>query len=139
MKLIGAILLIYSYLYHFVLGLILTAIASLALASGQHNLNLPMLPWKGAQLTHWTLFLGIAAIICVVLAVTNLFRYLFPIWCVIVVWLMLRGFFIAGSYTFSGPGNFRAIAWLFIGAIVAFLASLQLYSSRTRQIRAARV
>ncbi len=139
MKLIGAILLIYSYLYHFVLGLILTAIASLALASGQHNLNLPMLPWKGAQLTHWTLFLGIAAIICVVLAVTNLFRYLFPIWCVIVVWLMLRGFFIGGSYTFSGPGNFRAIAWLFIGAIVAFLASLQLYSSRTRQIRAARV
>ena len=88
MKLIGAILLIFSYLYHFLLGLILTVIASLALASGQNNLNLAMLPWKGGQLTYWVLALGIGAIIFVLLAVTNLFRWLFPIWCLIVVWLM---------------------------------------------------
>ena len=139
MKLIGAILLIFSYLYHFLLGLILTAVGSLALASGQNNLNLAMLPWKNEQLTYWVLTLGIGAIVFVLLAVTNLFRWLFPIWCLIVVWLMFRGFFIAGTYTFSGPSNFRSVVWLFIGAIVAFLASLQVYKPRTRQSRAARV
>jgi hypothetical protein len=138
LKLIGAILLIFSYLYHFLLGLILTAIGSLALASGQNNLNLTMLPWKGEQLTYWVLALGIGAIVFVLLAVTNLLRWLFPIWCLIVVWLMFRGFFVAGTYTFSGPANFRTVVWLFIGAIVAFLASLQLYKPRTRKTRAAR-
>jgi hypothetical protein len=136
LKLIGAILLIFSYLYHFVLGLILTAVASLALSSGQPNLNLGMLPWKGEQLTYWVLALGVAAIVFVLLAVTNLFRWLFPIWCLLVVWLMIRGFFIAGSYTFSGASNFRGVVWLVLGAIVAFLASLQLY--KPRPIRAAR-
>jgi hypothetical protein len=139
LKLIGAILLIFSYLYHFLLGLILTVIASLALASGQNNLNLAMLPWKGGQLTYWVLALGIGAIIFVLLAVTNLFRWLFPIWCLIVVWLMFRGFFVAGTYTFSGPSSFRGVVWLFLGAIVAFLASLQLYKSRARKTRVARV
>jgi hypothetical protein len=139
LKLIGAILLIFSYLYHFLLGLILTAIGSLALASGQNNLNLAMLPWKGEQLTYWVLALGIGAIVFVLLAVTKLFRWLFPIWCLIVVWLMFRGFFVAGTYTFAGASAFRTVVWLFIGAIVAFLASLQLYRSRTKQSRAARV
>jgi hypothetical protein len=138
LKLIGAILLIFSYLYHFLLGLILTAIGSLALASGQNNLSLAMLPWKGEQLTYWVLALGIGAIIFVLLAVTKLFRWLFPIWCLIVVWLMFRGFFIAGTYTFSGPSTFRSVVWLFIGAIIAFLASLQLYRLRPRQTPAAR-
>jgi len=139
LKLIGPILLIFSYLYHFLLGLILTVIASLALASGQNNLNVAMLPWKGEQLTYWVLALGIGAIIFVLLAVTNLFRWAFPIWCLIVLWLMFRGFFVAGTYTFSGPSSFRGVLWLFLGAIVAFLASLRLYISRARQTRAARV
>ena len=139
MKLIGAILLIFSYLYHFLLGLILTAIGSLALASGQNNLNLAMLPWKGEPLTYWVLALGIGAIVFVLLAVTNVFRWLFPIWCLIVVWLMFRGFFVAGTYTFSGPSSFRGVVWLLIGAIVACLASLQLFRPRTRKSRAARV
>jgi hypothetical protein len=139
LKIIGAILLIYSYLYHFILGLILMALGSLAEASGQHNLNLPMLPWKGAELTHWTLVLGLCAIVSVVLAVTNWFRYLFPIWCLAVVWLMIKGFLIAGTYTFSTPGSFRSVVWLIIGAIVAFLASLQLYRFRTKRNRTATV
>src|SRR4051794_14364634 len=127
LKLIGTILLIYSYIYHFILGLLLTAIACLTLASGQHNLHLTMLPWKGEALTWWVLALGLGAILFVVLAVTRVFRYAFPLWCLFVAIMMVRGFFIQGSYVFSGPSNFRAIAWLTVGAFGAFLASLQLF------------
>ncbi len=133
MKLIGTVLLIYSYTYHFILGLLLTAIAVLTLASGRHNLHLTMLPWKDEALTYWVLALGLGAIIFVVLAVTNLFRYAFPFWCLFVAFMMVRGFFITGSYVFSGPSNFRAVVWLTIGAIGAFLATLQLFKPRAQR------
>jgi hypothetical protein len=130
LKLIGTVLLIYGYIYHFILGLLLTAIACLTLASGQHNLHLAMLPWKGQALTFWVLALGLGAILFVVLAATRLFRYAFPLWCLFVAIMMFRGFFMTGAYVFSGPSNFRAVVWLTIGALGAFLASLQLFKPR---------
>ena len=131
LKLTGTILRIYSYLYHLILGLFLTALGGLTLASGHHNLNLGMLPWKGASLTWWVFGLGLAGIVFVVLAVTNLFRFAFPLWCLFVAILMIRGFFLSFGYVFSGPDQFRAIVWLTIGAFGAFLSSLPLFQRRT--------
>ena len=130
MNIVGLILRIYSYIYHFILGLFLAALGALALASGMHNLNLGMLPWKGQELTYWTLGLGLAAIVCVILAVTGWFRWLFPLWCLFVVIMMIKGFFLTPTYVFAGSGSFKGAIWLTIGAIGAFLSSLMLYKPR---------
>lgn len=121
----GKILRGFSYIYHFILALLLTVIGALTLSSGLHNLNLTMLPWKGAELTYWVLGLGIAGLVITLLAVTGAFRYLFPLWCLFALTMMVRGFFWNSSpFVFSGPGQFRTIILFVIGAIVAFLASL---------------
>lgn len=132
MNIVGLLLRVYSYIYHFILGLFLTALGGLALGMGTHNLNLGMLPWKGASLTYWTLGLGIAALVVVILAVTDWFRWLFPLWCLFVVIMMIKGFFLTPTYIFAGSGGFKLAIWLTIGAIVAFLSSLMLYKRRER-------
>ena len=128
-RVIGLILRIYSYLYHLVLSLVLLAIAIVTMAGGVHNLNLPMLPWKGAELTQWVLGLAIAGLVSTVLAMTGIFRFLFPIWCLAVFVLMARGFFLS-LYVYDGESHFRWVVALFVGAFGAFLASLQLFKSK---------
>ena len=129
MRVAGLVLRIYSYIYHLVLSLILVAIAIVTYSGGVHNLNLPMLPWKGAALTQWVLGLGIAGLVSTILAFTGVFRFLFPIWCLTVVVMMVRGFFLS-QYVYEGPEHFRTIVWVVAGAIVAFLASLPLFRSK---------
>lgn len=125
MKILGFVLRTYSYLYHLILSLFLFGLAMLTLAGGQHNLHLGMLPWSGIELTHWVLVLGISGLLATALAVTGIFRFVFPLWCLVVVILMIRGFFLS-TFTYSGPDQFRSVVWLVIGAAVAFLASLTL-------------
>jgi hypothetical protein len=127
---LGTILRIYSYLYEFLLSLVLVAIGGLTLSSGLHNLKLPMLPWTGAALTYWVFWLGVAGIVITLLAVTRVFRYLFPLWCLFIFVMMVRGFFLSGGFVFSGPAQFKAVVWLVIGALGAFLASLQEFKPR---------
>ena len=104
MKLIGLILRIYSYLYHTVLCLFLLGLGTVASIGGAHNLNLGMLPWKGAELTHYVLILSIAGLVAVLLAITGLLRQLFPLWCLLVVVMMVRGFFLS-PFAYSGPAQ----------------------------------
>lgn len=129
LRLIGLLLRIYSYLYHIVLCLFLLAIAIVTMAGGVHNLNLPMLPWKGQELTLWILWASIAGLISTILAMTGIFRFLFPIWCLAVLVMMVRGYFL-GMYVYEGPGHFRSVVLLVAGALLAFLASLTLLKAR---------
>lgn len=131
MKIIGVLFRLYSYLYHLILCLFLVGIALVTIAGGQHNLKLGMLPWTGAELTHWVLTLGLAGLIATLLAMTGVFTLLFPVWCMVVVILMIRGFFLS-SYAYSGPDEFRSVLWLVIGAIVALFASLSVRWRRKR-------
>ena len=129
MNLAGAIFRFYSYIYQFILALFLTALGGLTLASGQNNLSLGMLPWKGAALTYWVFGLGLAGLVMVALAVAGVFRYLFPLWCLVIAILMIRGFFLS-SYVFAGAGQFQLAVWLTIGALIAFAASLSVLRPR---------
>ena len=88
--------------------------------------------WKGAALTYWVFALGLMGLIVVILAVTNLFRFLFPLWCLLVAILLIRGYFLS-SYVFAGAGQFRFAVWLTIGALVALVASLTLLPPRRRK------
>jgi hypothetical protein len=130
--LMATILRLYSYLYHLVLALILLAISGVALASNVHTLNLPMFPWKGDELIHYLLMGGLVGLISVILAMTGVFKYLFPLWTLVVFVMMARGFLIL-PYTFSGKDEFYEILILIAGAFVAFLSSLTLFRSQNRR------
>ena len=124
------ILRLYSYLFHLILALFLLGVAIVASDPGQ-NLQLGMLPWKGEELHTWLLYGSIAGVIVVLLAITRLFPYLFPVWALVVLVLMIRGYFLQ-PYTFSGRPEFNLSLWLTGGALLAFLASLTIFRKRKR-------
>lgn len=120
----------FAYLYHIALALFLLGLAGVALTTSR-SLNLEMLPWKGADLTQWLLWGSIGGLISVVLAVTGVFRFLFPVWALLVVVLMCRGFLLQ-PYSFGGKDPFYQVLALIIGAVIASLASLTLFKPRRR-------
>ena len=128
---IGAILRAYSYLYHLALSLFLLGISAIAMMSDT-NLLLPMLPWTGETLVASVFWAGIFGIASVLLAVTGFFRYLFPLWCLVVLVMMVRGYLLQG-YTFSGSDEFYRVLALIAGALLAFLFSLTLFRARKRR------
>jgi hypothetical protein len=118
-------------LYHVILALLLLGLGIAGLSTGKDNLNLGMLPWEGARLTQALLVLGVVGLLCVVLAVTGWLRFLFPLWALVILILMVRGFFLS-PYTFDGKDQFTEAIWLTVGALVAFVASLSLFARRKR-------
>ncbi|MEO8128974.1 MAG: hypothetical protein ABJF23_25875 [Bryobacteraceae bacterium] len=127
----ATLLRLYSYLYHLVLALILFAISGVAIASDVHTLNLQMFPWKGDELIHWVFYGSIVGLAATALAMTGVFRYLFPLWTLIVFVMMVRGFLVL-PYTFTGKDEFNAVLWLIAGAFGAFLSSLTLFKRDVR-------
>jgi hypothetical protein len=129
--LIARILRVYSYLFHFLLCLFLVGMAILSMMS-PGRLRLDVLPWTGQDLTRWMLWGSIAGIFTIVLAVTGIFRYLFPLWALAVLVLMVRGYLLQ-PYTFEGKEPFYQALWLIGGALLAFLASLTLFRRKKRR------
>ena len=126
MDILGAVLRLYSYLYQFVLSAFLFLVSVVVLIGGKNDLRLAMLPWEGATLTYWVFGLSLAGLIITLLAVTGVFRFAFPLWCLFVVIMMARGFFLSPFYYSGGADQFRGAVWLFVGAVAAFLSSLTL-------------
>jgi hypothetical protein len=119
---LGFLLRLFAYLYQLALSLFLIGLGLVAWASGPTDLNLGMLPWQGAALTRIILALGIVGLACVLLAGSRL-RWIFPLWCLFVLIMMIRGFF-QSSYSFAGANQFQLAVALTAGALVAFLGSL---------------
>lgn len=128
----GALLRLYSYVYEFFLSLILFLISVVVLIGGKHQLSMPMLPWEGASLTYWLFGLSLTGLVITVLAVLGRLRLLFPIWCLVVVCFMAKGFFLSSFYYSGGADQFRGAVLLFIGAVGALLSSLTLLKQDQR-------
>jgi hypothetical protein len=67
--------------------------------------------------------LGVIGLFSTLLALFGIFRYLFPLWAALVVWLMVKGFFLS-SLTFSGPGTFRWAVLITLGGVLAFFGAV---------------
>jgi hypothetical protein len=130
---VAMIMRLFSYLYHLVLALFLLGISGIVLTSGSNNLRLGMLPWTGDQLLNWVFWGSLIGLTVVLLAVTGKFRYLFPIWALIVLVMMIRGYLI-GPYVFSGSSDFSWTLLLIFGALLAFLGSLTVFRMRARRV-----
>lgn len=125
------ILRFYAYVFHFLLSLFLVGISAVALIS-PNNLRLEMLPWREEELTKWLLVGGIVGLLSIALAVTGIFRFLFPLWTLLVLVLLVRGYLLQ-PYTFGGKESFYQTLWFIGGALLAFIASLTLFRAKRRR------
>ncbi len=124
---------VYSYIYHLILALLMVAVSVIVWTGRTNNLRLGMLPWTGQSLTRALLWGGIIALLCVFLAIAGWLRFLFPIWALVVLVMMVRGYLL-GSYSFSSRSEFEWVLALIFGALLAFFGSLTVFrSSRPRR------
>jgi hypothetical protein len=106
-----------SYLFHFLLALLLLGIAGLAMASGPQDLRLDMLPWSGSTLDYVLLAGSLFGLLSIALAVTGRLRFLFLLWSLAVAVLLTKGY-IFSSYRL-GAGEWRRAVYLMAAAWVA--------------------
>ena len=123
---------LFAYLFHLCLSLFLLAIGTFAAMSGAHDLNLGMLPWEGSTLVRALIVLGLVGLLCTIPAMTGALRWLFPLWALVVLGMMVRGFYLS-SYSFADNAEFRFSLWLTAGAFIAFLASLSLLTKKPKR------
>ncbi len=126
---IGALLRIYSYLYHLALAFFLFGLSLVAIASQSHSLNLGMLPWKGSELTYWLFGAGLLGIVSVLLAMVGKLRFLFLLYAIAVFGIMFRGYFVSG-YSFGDKDAFRMAIWLTAGALLAIFGALSQFRKK---------
>jgi hypothetical protein len=109
-------------LFHIVLVAFMLAASGLAWLHGS-TLVIGFLPWKGLDLIHWVFYSGLAGLAVTALAAKRLVPALFLLWNVVVVFMLVRGYFFS-SYGF-GPGRSVSFALCFIAAaLVAAIGSV---------------
>lgn len=118
MAVVSAILRFLAYVYHGLFALVLLALGTvLTLANAGNSVRLDMLPWSGAAAV-WSLLVGgIIGLAVVILAIRGILRPLFFLWALVIVILMIKGYFLSG-YRFT-PAEFDKVAYLLIGAMIA--------------------
>jgi len=128
---LGLLLRGFAYLFELALSLFLTGLGIVAWASSSNELRLEMLPWGGMALKWIILILGVVGVASVLLVGSRL-GWVFPLWCLFVLVMMVRGFFLS-SYSFASASQFQAAVWLTLGALMAFLGSLGVLRRRIRR------
>lgn len=124
----GYLLRFYSYIFHLLLSLFLLSVASIAVASHQ-SLNMLMLPFPQDTMLRGLFTLGAIGLLATVLAITNMFKYLFPIWGAIVVYLIIRGLFFS-TYIFPNAAMFHGALWLTLAALFALWGAFWVLKTR---------
>ncbi len=121
-RLVGAVLRIYSYLFHILLSPFMMGVGGVAWLSGNESLQLGFLPWTGAALNHWLFLGGLAGLLITLLAIARvpLFPLLFLLWCAAVLVMLVRGYFFS-SYSFAPAGSGFDFALYFSGAALLAL------------------
>lgn len=121
MAALKALMRIFSYLFHALLTLFLLGLSLVALSSGQ-TLQLDVLPWQGASLTYWLFGAALLGLILVILAVLRKWRPLFFLWSLVVLVMIVRGFFLSAHH-FAGPPEFHGALYLTLAALIAALGA----------------
>ena len=107
----------YSYLYHALLALFLLGLSGLAMLSGGHTLHLDVLPWDGTALMWWLFGSALFGLMCIGLALAGRVRPLFFVWTLVVLVMMVRGYFFS-THTFHS-GEVSTALYLVAGALLA--------------------
>jgi hypothetical protein len=122
---IGGLVRIFSFLFHFILAFFLLGVSGVAMLAGTHTIKLGVLPWEGATLTYGLFFSALVGLVAVLLAVKRTAPVVFVVWCVVVFVMLFRGFFFS-PYNFAN-GGLSTPAYLTIGSLLAILGSWSQY------------
>jgi hypothetical protein len=91
--------------------------------TGAHTFEFYILPWTGETLAYVLLALAIAGVLIVLLAMKGTARMVFFIWSMLVLALIVRGYFFS-YYTFvPGSGQFQLALWVLLAAVVAAIGA----------------
>lgn len=82
-----------------------------------------MLPFAPEHMIRTISVLAVVGLIATVLAITRIFKFLFPVWAALVFYWLFRGFFFS-SYSFPGTDAFKNALWLILGALIALIGAL---------------
>jgi hypothetical protein len=121
LEVVKALLRFFSYLFHGLLCLMLLAMSALAMAGGATTLNLGMIAWTGATTTYILFLCALFGLLTVILAIRGSLRPLFFLWSLVVVIVLIKGYFLS-SYHFE-PGGFNTALYLIAGSLIALLGS----------------
>lgn len=132
MRFAGAVMRIYSYLFHAILAFFLLGVSFVALLNGRHNLKMTLLPWEGRSLTYWMLLLGLLGFVSIFLAFSGKMKILFLIWSIGVVLVLIKGYIFSGYY-FGGFWGFLNAVWFILAAILAAVGSWLRYRQPERR------
>lgn len=125
---VGILLRLYSYMFHLALSTFLLGIAVISVSSHQ-PLALGMLPFSEEQMVSRVAILGAVGLFSTLLALFRVFRYLFPLWAGLVLYLMVSGFLFS-PYRFAGLGAFKSGLSLILAALLAFIGALWVLKPR---------
>ena len=130
MRVVWLVLRIYSYVFEILLCLFMIA---LGLVGGSQLDLHGLVPWEPPVVGRWLVITAIIGIICTVLAITLWFKYLHPVWALLVLVMLFRGF-IFSPYSFDRGGlfDFTQSVWLFCLSILAFAGALTVLWIRPR-------
>jgi hypothetical protein len=130
MRAIAWLLRVFCYLFHTILSLAMLALGVLAVQSNVTDMKLETLPWSGVELNHWLIGLGLAGLLCVLLAVAGKLRFLLALWSILALGMIVRGVFFNSAVTFSGREDFHNWLLLVSGAVLAAIGGLTLLGRR---------
>ncbi|MCX7603334.1 MAG: hypothetical protein N2036_04580 [Bryobacteraceae bacterium] len=124
----------YSYLFSLLFGLFLAGIATVILISGAKNYRFDMVPWmKGDAVLYVLLGAGLAGALAAVLALAGKWKPLLVAFTFLSFALLVYGFFVSPVYRFYGADQAKAVAWLSLAALGAFVGSLMQYYPAQRR------
>ena len=123
----------YSYLFHFLLALFLLGIGIVVTQSPGFDVRIGFLPLKSEEIVPVFITTAIIGIITILLAVTRLFPYAFPVYALIVLVQSFRWLLFLNGATFSGREEFEGALWLLAGIFGAFLSSLTVLKQAPRK------
>jgi hypothetical protein len=124
-KVVSFLIRIYSLLFHLLLSLFMLGLSIVGYASSGAGLSLGMAPWTGSQLVGSLAALGLGGLLFVILAFNGAQRFLYMIWTLVIVYLLVNGYFLT-NYRFSGQDEFQFAINLALLALLAFFGGILL-------------
>jgi hypothetical protein len=130
MRAIAWLLRVFCYLFHTMISVTLLGLGVVGVTSDAQHMKVQMLPWQGAELTHWLIGLGAAGLVSVILAVTGKVRFLLPLWSTYVLGMLIKGVFLTSTVSFDGRDDFHNWLLMICGAVLALIGSFTLLGRR---------
>ena len=132
-RILATLLQIFSYLFHFGLSLFVGGIAVVGWLSGSGTFDLDMVPWwSGQTLVKWMLAAAAVGLVSVILAVVGKLRSLFALWTLVVLGVIVYGFFLS-NYSYEGMDHFKSALWMTGAALAAFVGGVSQARTKTRR------